>query len=71
MGHQRMVDMGAPRREALNTAKAAVHDYARDPSKANAIAVDVAWRRLRALDKVASWRNEPAADRKLGHPAQA
>jgi hypothetical protein len=44
------------RREVLNAAKAAVRAYARDPSKANAIEVDVAWRRVRALDGVAAWR---------------
>jgi hypothetical protein len=73
MAYQSMVDMRAPRREALNAAKAAVHAYARDPSKANAIAVDVAWRRVRALDSVMPWRNERAAtDPKIGqHPAQA
>ena len=44
------------RREVLNAAKAAVRAYARDPSKANAIEVDVAWRRVRAVDGVAAWR---------------
>lgn len=44
------------RRDVLNAAKAAVRAYARDPSKANAIEVDVAWRRVRALDNVADWR---------------
>jgi hypothetical protein len=44
------------RRDVLNAAKAAVRAYARDPSKANAIEVDVAWRRVRALDGVAAWR---------------
>jgi len=44
------------RRDVLNAAKAAVRAYARDPSKANAIDVDVAWRRVRALDGVAAWR---------------
>jgi hypothetical protein len=44
------------RREVLNAAKAAVRAYARDPSKANAIEVDVAWRRVRALDGIAAWR---------------
>jgi hypothetical protein len=61
MQHQHAVDMNAPRREAVNAAKAAVHAYARDPSKANAIAVDVAWRRVRALDSVMPWRNEQVA----------
>jgi hypothetical protein len=52
----------------MNAAKAAVHAYARDPSKANAIAVDVAWRRVRALDSVMSWRmaaSDPEVDRHL------
>jgi hypothetical protein len=51
------------RRDVLNAAKAAVRAYARDPSKANAIEVDVAWRRVRALDGVAAWR-------KADHPAR-
>jgi len=71
MGYQHLVDMRAPRREAMNAAKAAVHDYARDPSKANAIAVDVAWRRVRALDSVASWRNVSTDPESGPHPAQA
>jgi hypothetical protein len=52
------------RRDVLNAAKAAVRAYARDPSKANAIEVDVAWRRVRALDSVAAWRKpvKPARD---------
>jgi hypothetical protein len=52
------------RREVLNAAKAAVRAYARDPSKANAIEVDVAWRRVRALDGVAAWRkaDQPARE---------
>jgi hypothetical protein len=55
------------RREVLNAAKAAVRAYARDPSKANAIEVDVAWRRVRALDGVAGWRKqaEPAEQMRL------
>jgi hypothetical protein len=44
------------RRDVLNAAKAAVRAYARDPSEANAIEVDVAWRRVRALEGVAAWR---------------
>jgi hypothetical protein len=52
------------RRDVLNAAKAAVRAYARDPSKANAIEVDVAWRRVRALDGVAAWRkaDQPVRD---------
>jgi hypothetical protein len=53
------------RREVLNAAKAAVRAYARDPSKANAIEVDVAWRRVRALDGVAAWRKVEQPDRKV------
>jgi hypothetical protein len=44
------------RRDVLNAAKAAVRAYARDPSTANAIEVDVAWRRVRAVEGVAAWR---------------
>lgn len=51
--------MPAQRRDALKAAKAAVRAYARDPSKANAIEVDVAWRRVRALDSVEPWRKAP------------
>jgi hypothetical protein len=51
------------RRDVLNAAKAAVRAYARDPSKANAIEVDVAWRRVRALDGVAAWRRPDQPDR--------
>ena len=57
------------RRDVLNAAKAAVRAYARDPSKANAIEVDVAWRRVRALDGVAAWRKaKPAGDPKPRKP---
>ncbi|MEM7025022.1 MAG: hypothetical protein AAF637_20930 [Pseudomonadota bacterium] len=52
--------MQTQRREALNVAKAAVRAYARDPSAANAIEVDVAWRRVRALDDVEPWRSSGA-----------
>jgi hypothetical protein len=51
------------RRDVLNAAKAAVRAYARDPSKANAIEVDVAWRRVRAVDGVAAWRKADQPDR--------
>lgn len=44
------------RRDLLNAAKAAVSAYARDPSRANAIEVDVAFRRVRALAGVTAWR---------------
>ncbi len=58
------------RRDVLNAAKAAVRAYARDPSKANAIDVDAAWRRVRALDGVADWRREakPADSVRLREP---
>jgi hypothetical protein len=58
------------RRDVLNAAKAAVRAYARDPSKANAIEVDVAWRRVRALDGVAAWRkaDKPVRDMKPRKP---
>jgi hypothetical protein len=53
------------RRDVLNAAKAAVRAYARDPSKANAIEVDVAWRRVRALDNVAAWRKPVKSDKDM------
>ena len=53
------------RRDVLNAAKAAVRAYARDPSKANAIEVDVAWRRVRALDGVAAWRKADQPGREV------
>ena len=58
------------RRDVLNAAKAAVRAYARDPSKANAIEVDVAWRRVRALDGVAAWRKagKPVRDMRPRKP---
>lgn len=51
------------RRDLLNAAKAAVRAYARDPSQANAIEVDVAFRRVRALADVTAWRK---ADQRPG-----
>jgi hypothetical protein len=59
------------RRDVLNAAKAAVRAYARDPSKANAIEVDVAWRRVRALDGVAAWRRTDRPDREVEPPKPA
>jgi hypothetical protein len=53
------------RREVLNAAKAAVRAYARDPSKANAIDVDVAWRRVRAVDGMAAWRKADQEGREV------
>jgi hypothetical protein len=44
------------RRDLLSAAKAAVRAYARDPCQANAIEVDVAFRRVRALAGVTAWR---------------
>jgi hypothetical protein len=55
------------RRDALNTAKAAVRSYARDPSQANAIEVDIAWRRVRALEALESGAAQaPPAPRRPG-----
>ena len=54
------------RRDVLNAAKSAVRAYARDPSKANAIEVDVAWRRVRALEGVAAWRKVDQPSRIVG-----
>jgi hypothetical protein len=44
------------RRQALQEAKQAVRAYAREPSGANADAVEMAWRKVRQLDSVAKWR---------------
>jgi hypothetical protein len=44
------------RRQALREAKQAVRAYAREPSRANADAVEMAWRRVRQLDSLAQWR---------------
>ena len=44
------------RRQALQEAKQAVRTYAREPSRANADAVEMAWRKVRQLDSVAQWR---------------
>jgi hypothetical protein len=46
-------------REALEAAKSAAKGYSRQPSVANAEEVDAAWRRIRALHKVAQWRRSP------------
>jgi hypothetical protein len=48
------------RRQALREAKQAVRAYARDPSRGNADAVDMAWRRVRQLDSLAEWRQAGA-----------
>jgi hypothetical protein len=47
---------GAERRQALQEAKQAVRAYAREPSQANADAVEMAWRKVRQLDSLAQWR---------------
>jgi hypothetical protein len=44
------------RRQAVQEAKQAVRAYAREPSRANADAVDLAWRKVRQLDSLAEWR---------------
>jgi hypothetical protein len=48
------------RRRALEEAKQAVRAYAREPSRANADAVEIAWRRVRQLDSLAQWRQAEA-----------
>jgi hypothetical protein len=52
---------GAERRQALQEAKQAVRAYAREPSQANADAVEMAWRKVRQLDSLAQWREAGAA----------
>jgi hypothetical protein len=47
---------GAERRQALQEAKRAVRVYAREPSRANADAVELAWRKVRQCDTLAEWR---------------
>jgi hypothetical protein len=47
---------GPERRQALLEAKRAVRAYARNPSQANADAVEMAWRKVRQHDSVARWR---------------
>jgi hypothetical protein len=49
------------RRQALQEAKQAVRTYAREPSRANADAVEMAWRKVRQLDSVARWREGRSA----------
>ena len=44
------------RRQAVQEAKQAVRAYAREPSRANADAVELAWRKVRQLDSLAEWR---------------
>ena len=47
---------GPEHRQALLEAKRAVRAYAREPSRVNADAVEMAWHRVRLLDSVARWR---------------
>jgi hypothetical protein len=51
------------RRQVLQEARQAVRAYARDPSRANADAVEMAWRRVRQLDSIAQWREPRSAER--------
>ena len=44
------------RRQAPQEARQAVRAYAREPSRANADAVEMAWRKVRQLDSLAQWR---------------
>ena len=44
------------RRQAVQEAKQAVRAYAREPSRANADAVELAWRKVRQCDTLAEWR---------------
>ena len=47
---------GPERRQALLEAKRAVRAYAREPSRANTDAVEMAWRKVRQFDSLAEWR---------------
>ncbi len=44
------------RTRACDAVNAAVRDYARDPSQANAAAVEAAWRAFQKLDSISQWR---------------
>jgi hypothetical protein len=55
------------RRQALQEAKQAVRAYAREPSRANADAVEMAWRKVRQLDSLAQWR-QAGATRQMSQP---
>jgi len=44
------------RQQAVQEAKQAVRAYAREPSRANADAVELAWRKVRQFDSLAEWR---------------
>ena len=56
------MDRPPQRRRAIEAAKLAVRAYARDPSAANAAAVELAWQRVRQLDSLARWR-QPSLSR--------
>jgi hypothetical protein len=43
-------------RDAVMAAKLAVCAYARDPSSSNAAEVELAWQRVRRLQRVVEWR---------------
>jgi hypothetical protein len=53
----------AERRQALEDAKRVVRAYAREPSQANADAVEIAWRKVRQLDSPGAvapdWNKQP------------
>ena len=53
------------RRQAVQEAKQAVRAYAREPSRANADAVELAWRKVRQLDSLAEWRQAQERDQPL------
>ncbi len=42
--------------EALTAAKVAVRAYAKDPTAGNAADVEAAWRAIRKIDALSSWR---------------
>ena len=44
------------RRQAVQEAKQAMRAYAREPSRANADAVEFAWRKVRQCDTLVEWR---------------
>ena len=44
------------RRQAVQEAKQAVRAYVREPSRPNADAVELAWRKVRQCDTLAEWR---------------
>jgi hypothetical protein len=56
-------------RQALQDAKHAVRAYAREPSWANADAVEVGWGKVRQLDSRAQWRQPEATGRPFDRAA--